>query len=60
MNIYYNPLDLKCKSIRGGIKQNEHFDINVYGNNSEPCLFVLKKDGGEAQYLPMQKIPGGW
>ena len=60
MDIYYNPLDLKCKSIRGGIKQNEHFDINVYGDNSEPCLFVLKKDGGEAQYLPMQKIPGGW
>lgn len=60
MNIYYNPLDTHCKSIIGGIKQNETFTINVFGNSNEPCSFVLQRDGGEAQYLHMQKTPQGW
>lgn len=60
MNIYYNPLDKKCKSITGGIKQNENLVINVYGDGDEPCLFVFFKDGGEAQYLRMQKCIGYW
>ena len=60
MNIYYNPLDIKCKSTIGGIRQNEKFTINVFGNSNEPCTFVLHRDGGEAQHLHMQKIPQGW
>ena len=55
MNVYYNPLDKKCKSITGGIKRNENLIINVLGDDDEPCLFVFYKDGGEAQYLHMKK-----
>ena len=60
MNIYYNPLDKKCKSITGGIKQNENLVLNVYGDGDEPCLFVYYKDGGEAQYLHMKKSTDRW
>ena len=41
MNVYYNPLDKKCKSITGGIKRNENLIINVLGDDDEPCLFVF-------------------
>ena len=60
MNVYYNPLDKKCKSITGGIKRNEKLIINVLGDDDEPCLFVFYKDGGEAQYLHMKKNANGW
>ena len=60
MAIYYDPLNADCKSIRGGIRQNESFTIHVYGKSNEPCIFVLQQDGCEAQSLLMQKISGGW
>lgn len=61
MDIYYNPLDLRCKSTTGGIEQNEELTINIYGKSkNEPCLLVLQKDECEAQYLHMQNTPGGW
>ena len=60
MDIYYNPLDEACKSVRGGIRQNESFAIRIYGKSDEPCLFVLQKDGSEAQSLLMRHAPFGW
>ncbi len=60
MDIYYNPLDKTCKSITGGIKQNENFSLTVFGNSNEPCFLILKRDEGEAQSLHMQKIAQGW
>ncbi len=60
MELYFNPLDLRCKSVIGGIRQNEELILHIYGNNSEPCLLVLQKDGCEAQCLRMQKVPDGW
>lgn len=64
MNIYYNPLDRSCKSITGGIKQNENLMIKVFGEvvgkDTEPCFFVLRKDEGEAQYLHMDTTYDGW
>ncbi len=61
MNIYYNPLDMRCKSIIGGIEQNQNLEIRVYGMSNEPCLFVLSRDGQSgAQYLHMDKVADGW
>lgn len=60
MNIYYNPLQKKCKSILGGIRLNEELEINVFGTGVEPCILVLYKDGGEARYFHMQKTVTGW
>ena len=64
MKIYYNPLDKRCKSITGGIKQNENLMIKVFGEvvvkDTEPCFFILRKDEGEAQYLHMDRTEDGW
>ena len=60
MNIYYNPLDRYCKSVTGGVKQNEKLTIKVFGKSNEPCIFVLQKDECEAQYLHMHAVPDGW
>ena len=60
MSIYYNPLDKICKSITGGIRQNESIVFNVFGDGDEPCLFVYFKDGGEAQSLHMKKNEKCW
>ena len=60
MDIYYNPLDLRCKSITGGIKQSQKLVINIFGKSNEPCLFILQRDEHEAQYLRMRNTADGW
>ena len=60
MEIYYNPLDPACKSVLGGVRQNESFTIRIFGKSDEPCIFVLQRDGCEAQSLHMQNISAGW
>ncbi len=60
MNIYFNPLDRACKSITGGIRQNETVVFHVFGDSDEPCLFVYYKDGGEARYLHMDRSEKCW
>ena len=61
MNIYYNPLDLRCKSTIGGIRQNEKLKIRVFCDlhESESCQFVLQKDGDKAQTFPMRIFENG-
>ena len=61
MDIYYNPLDRRCKSILGGIKQNENLIIHVYGEkpSAESCFFVLHKDEEAAQFLSMEETENG-
>ena len=48
MDIYYDPLDCKCKDITGGIKQNEKLILNIFGNACS-CFLVLQKDGEAAE-----------
>ena len=64
MEIYYNPLDTRCKSIIGGIKQKDVLTFRVYGaagdNEAEPCFFVLHKDEEAAQFLHMTGTEDGW
>ena len=57
MDIYYDPLDCKCKDITGGIKQNEKLILNIFGNASS-CFLVLQKDGEAAEYKHMQRRAG--
>ena len=59
MDIYYDPLDCKCKDITGGIKQNEKLILNIFGNASS-CFLVLQKDGEAAEYKHMQRTAQGW
>lgn len=68
MNIYYNSLDKRCKSITGAISCSSEITFHVYSNESgeekffsaHSCLFVMYKDGEEASEYPMKKVQDGW
>lgn len=64
MSIYYNPLDVRCKSTIGGIKQDEKIKFAVFCQekdiSSDKLLFVLNMDGHEAEYLPMKRTDFGY
>ncbi len=60
MDIYYDPLDPRCKSITGAIQQNTVCVLTVFGKNDLPCELILQKDGEREQTLPMRRVGGGW
>ena len=60
MDIYYNSLDPRCKSITGAIRQNTNCTIRIYGENCGSCMLLLRQDGEATLSLRMQKIKGGW
>ncbi len=61
MEFYYNPLNIKCKSITGGIAQNQSITINIYGKATEPCDFIMIKDGqADRIVLPMNITSHGY
>jgi len=64
MNIYFNPLDKRCKSIIGGIKRNTKFALSVFCQkneySSDRLLLVMYKDGELPVYYAMKKTSFGW
>ncbi len=63
-SIYYNPLDLRCKSVIGGIPTSKEVCFNLFTTNnaelSNAAYFVLNKDGEECVPYPMQNTEYGW
>ncbi|MBQ2740007.1 MAG: hypothetical protein IJF39_00100, partial [Clostridia bacterium] len=63
-SIYYNPLDLRCKSVIGGIPTGKEVCFNLFTTDdaefSNSAYFVLNKDGAECVSYPMQKTENGW
>ena len=60
MDIYYNPLDPRCKSVTGAVQQNIDCRIMLFAENAGHCELILRRDGEEAQSYPMHKVAGGW
>ena len=59
--IYYNPLDIACKSITGAISDQEQLKINVKISDAERCRLILKKDDdGSSKAYEMDKERDGW
>ena len=62
--IYYNPLDLRCKSVVGGIPTGKEVCFNLFTTDnavlSKAAYFVLNKDGEECVSYPMQNTEYGW
>ena len=62
--IYYNPLDLRCKSVVGGIPTGKEVCLNLFSTDnavlSKAAYFVLNKDGEECVSYPMQNTEYGW
>ncbi len=42
--IYYNPLDLACKSIKGAISDLDEINISIKLSDAERCRLILRKD----------------
>ena len=63
-SIYYNPLDLRCKSVVGGIPTGKEVCLNLFSTDNAVLLktayFVLNKDGEECTAYPMQNTEFGW
>lgn len=64
MNIYYNPLDKRCKSVTGGIQRNTKFTLSVFCQeneySSDRLLLVIYRDGELPAYYGMKKTSFGW
>lgn len=64
MSIYFNPLDIRCKSIIGGMKQGEKLELNVFCQkdefSSDKFLLVINRDGEHTKYFEMTKTDFGW
>ena len=73
--VYYNPCDMRCKSITGGIPTESEVCFNLFNCNEnggsdllednysptkQAAFFVLNRDGEEAIRYPMQNTAFGW
>ena len=71
--IYYDPLDVRCKSVTGGIPTETEVCFNlfrlkedvapateVFIPSEKSAFFVLNKDGAECVAYPMQNTAFGW
>ena len=52
--VYYNPLDLFCKSKIGAVCETEEITFRVK-TNSSTCQMVIAKDGETENIINMQK-----
>lgn len=53
---YYNPIDPACKSVIGGVEQNQTVVFRVFAADVRGCEFILINERtGETRSFPMQK-----
>ncbi len=54
--VYYNPLDIACKSITGAISDKDTLKIKIKLSDAERCRLILKKDDdGSFKAYEMEK-----
>ena len=54
--VYYNPLDIACKSIRGAISDQDKLKIKIKLSDAERCRLILKRDDdGSFKAYEMEK-----
>lgn len=59
MQPYFNPLDVKYKSVTGATQRNTVLNISVNASNGE-AFFVLVADGGGEKAYPMNYSQGSF
>ncbi len=64
MKIYYNPLDERCKSLVGGIRQNTEFTLNIFCQEdelpSDKFLILINRDGKAQEEYELTPTAYGW
>jgi len=54
--VYYNPLDIACKSITGAISDKDKLKIKIKLSDAERCRLILKRDeDGSYKAFEMEK-----
>lgn len=67
MEFYYNPLDENCKSVRGGVREEQPFRIRLFcvenGKYNAPqnnAFLLIGKDGTPKKSYSLKKTEYGW
>ncbi|MBP5177233.1 MAG: glycoside hydrolase family 13 protein [Clostridia bacterium] len=57
---YYNPLDKKCKSVIGAVREGTKLKIKVFTDISSVTMYVVADDSGIEKAYPMKRSSGGF
>lgn len=67
MEFYFDPLNEKCKSVRGGVREGQPFRLRLFcTENGKVCMpqgnafLLLGKDGERKTSYPLLKTDYGW
>ena len=67
MEFYFDPLNEKCKSVRGGVREGQPFRLRLFcTENGKVCtpqgnaFLLLGKDGERKASYPLLKTDYGW
>lgn len=59
--IYYNPLDIACKSIIGAISDQDNLKINIKISDATRCRLILRKDeDNSSKAFEMDREKDNW
>ena len=58
MKSYYNPLSREFKSIRGGIREDEHLTIKVNSDEESLSLYLTDEKNDKTDIYDMEKGDG--
>jgi hypothetical protein len=60
MEVYFDPLDRKCKSKTGAITRREEVTLSLFGvEKTEECLLELNRDGEHPKRFCMESFADG-
>ena len=60
MKVYYDPLDIACKSITGAISNEETLKLKIKLSGAKSCHLILRCDEGEETSYKMRKCSEGF
>ena len=55
MKVYFDPLDVACKSITGATSDRQSINIKIEINKAKQCYFSITSDDGAQALIKMQK-----
>ena len=55
MKVYFDPLDLKCKSITGAVADDKNLKLSLKLSGAKSCRLILRCDEGKESSFPMKK-----
>ena len=60
MKVYYDPLDIACKSVTGAISNEETLKLKIKLSGAKTCHLILRCDDGEETSYKMRRCKEGF